>query len=68
MLPFLAPRVYTKTIDYLDIFARFKGKENIEAVERLLGSKAELENFEKSQLGMRLILTCKRKVAPVLIH
>lgn len=38
--------------DYLDVFARFKNKENIEAVERLLTSHHELENFEKSQLGM----------------
>ncbi|KAL8826698.1 MAG: hypothetical protein Q9191_003645 [Dirinaria sp. TL-2023a] len=60
--------VYTKTIDYLDIFARFKAKENIEAVERLLSLKSELETFERSQLGMRLSLTYRRKAAPVLIH
>ena len=40
-----------KTQDYLDIFARFKQKENIEAVERMLASKVELEYFERSQLG-----------------
>jgi len=40
-----------KTQDYLDVFARFKQKENIEAVERLLASRAEFEPFERSQLG-----------------
>ena len=42
-----------KTQDYLDVFARFKQKENIEAVERMLASRVELELFERSQLGMR---------------
>ena len=37
--------------DYLDVFARFKSKENIEAVERLLTAHTEFEAFEKSQLG-----------------
>ncbi|KAL8643162.1 MAG: hypothetical protein Q9228_000224 [Teloschistes exilis] len=40
-----------KTQDYLDVFARFKQKENIEAVERYLATKTELELFERSQLG-----------------
>ncbi|KAL8850820.1 MAG: hypothetical protein Q9221_004234 [Calogaya cf. arnoldii] len=40
-----------KTQDYLEVFARFKQKENIEAVERVLGAKTDLELFEKSQLG-----------------
>ena len=40
-----------KTQDYLDIFARFKQKENIEAVERMLAGHTELELFERSQLG-----------------
>ncbi|KAL8730653.1 MAG: hypothetical protein Q9166_003966 [cf. Caloplaca sp. 2 TL-2023] len=40
-----------KTQDYLDVFARFKQKENIEAVERMLTAKQELERFERSQLG-----------------
>jgi DNA-directed RNA polymerase II subunit RPB4 len=40
-----------KTQDYLDVFARFKQKENIEAVERLLLGRPELESFERSQLG-----------------
>lgn len=46
------PRVLMKTTDYLDVFARFKQKENIEAVERILSSRAELDLFERSQLGM----------------
>ncbi|KAI9876574.1 MAG: RNA polymerase B [Pleopsidium flavum] len=40
-----------KTQDYLDVFARFKQKENIEAVERMLATHDELEYFERSQLG-----------------
>ncbi|KAI9797316.1 MAG: hypothetical protein M1825_006027 [Sarcosagium campestre] len=40
-----------KTQDYLDVFARFKQKENIEAVERLLGAHTDLEPFERSQIG-----------------
>ncbi|MCJ1279387.1 RNA polymerase B [Puttea exsequens] len=40
-----------KTQDYLDVFARFKQKENIEAVERMLTAHEELELFERSQLG-----------------
>ncbi|KAL9613865.1 MAG: hypothetical protein Q9167_001602 [Letrouitia subvulpina] len=43
--------IYLKTQDYLDVFARFKQKENIEAVERMLAAKTELELFERSQLG-----------------
>ncbi|KAI4124536.1 MAG: hypothetical protein LQ338_004747 [Usnochroma carphineum] len=42
-----------KTTDYLDVFARFKQKENIEAVERMLTAKQELELFERSQLGTK---------------
>lgn len=40
----------SKTQDYLEVFARFKEKENIEAVERLLFS-VDLKPFERSQLG-----------------
>jgi len=43
--------VLIKTQDYLDVFARFKQKENIEAVERMLAAHDELELFERSQLG-----------------
>ena len=42
----------TKTIDYLDAFSRFKKKENVEAVERLLTSRGEFKKFERAQLGM----------------
>ena len=45
-------RIYIKTQDYLDVFARFKQKENIEAVEQILSAKTELEFFERSQLGI----------------
>ncbi|KAI1387082.1 HRDC-like protein [Hypoxylon trugodes] len=41
----------TKTIDYLDTFARFKKKENVEAVERLLSSYKQFHKFERAQLG-----------------
>ena len=41
-----------KTQEYLDVFARFKQKENIEAVERILSAHTELEPFERSQLGI----------------
>jgi DNA-directed RNA polymerase II subunit RPB4 len=44
-------RNLTKTLDYLEVFARFKDEENIKAVERLLNSHTELEMFERSQLG-----------------
>jgi DNA-directed RNA polymerase II subunit RPB4 len=39
------------TRDYLDTFARFKKKENVEAVERLLSARKELTKFERAQLG-----------------
>lgn len=45
-------RMLRSTQDYLDVFARFKQKENIEAVERLLSTQTHpLESFERSQLG-----------------
>jgi hypothetical protein len=47
-------RTLTKTEDYLDIFARFKRKENIDAVERIL-DESGLARFEKSQLGKPLL-------------
>uniref|UniRef100_A0A093VBN7 DNA-directed RNA polymerase II subunit rpb4 n=1 Tax=Talaromyces marneffei PM1 TaxID=1077442 RepID=A0A093VBN7_TALMA len=45
------PENLTKTLDYLEVFSRFKDEENIKAVERLLNSHTELEMFERSQLG-----------------
>jgi hypothetical protein len=47
----LPTRMLRSTQDYLDVFARFKQKENIEAVERLLSTQTYLESFERSQLG-----------------
>ncbi len=46
-----------KTTDYLDHFARFKQKENVEAVERLLSAHKELAKFERAQLGMAFSLS-----------
>ncbi|KAJ9157789.1 hypothetical protein NKR23_g705 [Pleurostoma richardsiae] len=43
--------ILAKTIDYLDAFSRFKQKENVEAVERLLSSHKQLSKFERAQLG-----------------
>lgn len=43
--------ILNKTLDYLDAFARFKQKENVEAVERLLSARKELSKFERSQIG-----------------
>ena len=40
-----------KTQEYLEHFARFKRKENVEAVERLLSAHKELAKFERAQLG-----------------
>ncbi|KAF7526367.1 hypothetical protein G7054_g10812 [Neopestalotiopsis clavispora] len=40
----------TKTMDYLDNFARFQKKENVEAVERLLSAHKEFHKFERAQL------------------
>lgn len=50
-------RVFQKTAEYLDHFARFKRKENVEAVERLLSAHKELAKFERAQLGMLLLYT-----------
>lgn len=50
MLTFLN-RLLMKTTEYLDHFARFKRKENVEAVERLLSAHKELAKFERAQLG-----------------
>jgi len=40
-----------KTQEYLELFARFKQQEHVQAVEQLLTSRQELDRFEKSQLG-----------------
>lgn len=49
---FQESEILTKTVDYLDAFARFKQKENVEAVERLLSSHKMLNKFERAQIGM----------------
>jgi len=41
----------SKTLDYLDVFARFKSNESIAAVEYILTNHRELELFERAQLG-----------------
>ncbi|RPA77944.1 hypothetical protein BJ508DRAFT_416773 [Ascobolus immersus RN42] len=43
--------VLTKTKEYLDVFSRFKQRESIQAVERILSQQTQLAAFEKSQLG-----------------
>ncbi|PHH61843.1 hypothetical protein CDD81_7771 [Ophiocordyceps australis] len=40
-----------QTLGYLEHFARFTQKENVEAVERLLSSHKTLAKFERAQLG-----------------
>lgn len=45
-------RMLNQTLNYLDHFARFTQKENVEAVERLLSSHKALSKFERAQLGM----------------
>ena len=48
----LACRILHETLTYLDHFARFTQKENVEAVERLLSTHKDLAKFERAQLGM----------------
>jgi hypothetical protein len=45
-------RMLNQTLNYLDHFARFTQKENVEAVERLLSAHKDLAKFERAQLGM----------------
>ncbi|KAM3546882.1 hypothetical protein ARSEF1564_000195 [Beauveria bassiana] len=48
----MAERVMlNQTLSYLDHFARFTQKENVEAVERLLSTHKDLAKFERAQLG-----------------
>jgi len=44
-------RMLNSTLTYLDNFARFTQKENVEAVERLLSAHKNLAKFERAQLG-----------------
>jgi len=48
----LRNRMLNQTLTYLDHFARFTQKENVEAVERLLSTHKNLAKFERAQLGM----------------
>lgn len=48
---YIESEILTKTVDYLHAFSRFKQKENVEAVERLLASHTELSKFERAALG-----------------
>jgi len=41
-----------QTLDYLDSFSRFKKKEHVEMVERLLSQRKELTKFERAQIGI----------------
>lgn len=47
-------RMLNQTLNYLDHFARFTQKENVEAVERLLSAHKDLAKFERAQLGSSL--------------
>jgi len=43
--------VVTRTQSYLEVFSRFKQREAVQAVERILAQQTNLVAFEKSQLG-----------------
>lgn len=45
----------TQTLNYLDAFSRFRQKENVEAVERLLSAHKQLAKFERAQIGTQYI-------------
>ncbi|KAI9790143.1 MAG: RNA polymerase B [Peltula sp. TS41687] len=62
--------VLLKTTEYLEIFARFKQKENIEAVERILAADDALEPFERAQLGSLCCETAEeaRTLVPSLVE
>ncbi|ATY63441.1 polymerase (RNA) II (DNA directed) polypeptide D [Cordyceps militaris] len=52
LVPFLRNvEMLSQTLSYLDHFARFTQKENVEAVERLLSTHKDLAKFERAQLG-----------------
>ena len=52
----------TQTLNYLDAFARFRQKENVEAVERLLSAHKQLAKFERAQIGTELPLPRRRSL------
>lgn len=45
------PRILLRTQDYLEAFSRFEDKDSLEVVEQRLNQRAQLESFERSQLG-----------------
>lgn len=60
-------RMLNSTLTYLDNFARFTQKENVEAVERLLSAHKNLAKFERAQLGKaarKSLLTFPKKLTP----
>jgi hypothetical protein len=56
-------RMLNNTLGYLDAFARFRQKENVEAVERLLSAHKNLAKFERAQIGNAAVLQVKRGIA-----
>ena len=52
--------ILTKTEDYLDVFSRFKRKESIAAVEKIL-EQTNLARFERSQIGEPLLDCMERR-------
>jgi DNA-directed RNA polymerase II subunit RPB4 len=54
----------SNTLTYLDHFARFTQKENVEAVERLLSAHKDLEKFERAQLGTGISLSSLQQQHP----
>lgn len=51
-------RILHNTLNYCDAFARYRTRESIEAVERLLSAYAELAKFERAQLGKEYCHSC----------
>jgi hypothetical protein len=51
VLTWLIYRIFQKTTEYLDHFARFKTTQAAEAIGQLLAAHKELEKFERAQLG-----------------
>ncbi|KAG9232678.1 HRDC-like protein [Amylocarpus encephaloides] len=51
--------ILQKTTDYLEHFARFRQKENVQAVERLLTAHKGLAKFERAQLGSLCCDSCE---------
>lgn len=63
-------RMLQQTLSYLDNFARFTRKENVEAVERLLSSATQLSKFERAQLGTSTVSPshCLHRTSHVLLR